>query len=78
MFSLIISELSLFLIWRCDSNTQLHDLRIIICLRKSEVIVERISVCNVIENLMEHGKHCLPCACKFSRSSNFRGISRSV
>ena len=25
------------------------------CLRKSEVSVERISVCNVIENLEEHG-----------------------
>ena len=25
--------------------------------------VERISVRNVIENLMEHGIHCLPCCC---------------
>ena len=32
------------------------------CLRKSKVIVERISVCNVIENLAEHGIHCLPCS----------------
>ena len=24
--------------------------------------VERISVCNVIENLMEYGIHCLPCS----------------
>ena len=30
-------------------NTQLNDLRKIICLRKSEVTVERISVCNVTE-----------------------------
>ena len=37
-------------------------MRIIICLRKSEVTIERISVCNVIENLMEHGINCLPCS----------------
>ena len=43
-------------------NTELHDLRKIICLRKSEVSGERISVCNVIENLVEHGIHCLPCS----------------
>ena len=34
----------------------------IICLRKSEVSVEKKSVCNVIENLVEHGIHCLPCS----------------
>ena len=28
------------------------------CLRKSEVAVERISVCNVIDKLMELGIHC--------------------
>ena len=28
-------------------NTELNDLRIIICLRKSEIPVKRISVCNV-------------------------------
>ena len=33
-----------------------------ICLRKSEVSVERISVCNVIENLVEYGISCLPCS----------------
>ena len=27
----------------------------------SKVSVERISVCNVIEKLTEHGIHCLPC-----------------
>ena len=43
-------------------NMQLNNLRIVICLRKSEMIVERISVCNVIENLMEHGIQCLPCS----------------
>ena len=30
----------------------------IICLRKSEVYVEKVY--NVIEKLMEHGIHCLP------------------
>ena len=44
------------------ANTELNDLRVIICLRKSEVIVERISVCKVIENVAEHGIHCLPCS----------------
>ena len=38
---------------------ELNDLRKIICLRKSEVSVERISVYN-IENLAEYGIHCLP------------------
>ena len=36
-------------------NVELNDMRIIICLRKSEVTGERISVCNVIQKLMEHG-----------------------
>ena len=40
------------------SNTELNDLRIVIYLRKTEVITERCSVCNVIENLMEHAIHC--------------------
>ena len=43
-------------------NTELNVLRKIICLRKSEVSVERLSVCNVIENLVEHGICCLPCS----------------
>ena len=43
-------------------NTELNDLRIISCLMKSEVIVERMSVCNVIEKLMEHGIQWLPCS----------------
>ena len=49
-------------------NTELKDLRKIICLPKSEVSVETISVCNVIENLTEHGRklaehgiHCHSC-----------------
>ena len=41
---------------------ELNDLRKIICFKKSEVSVERISVCNVIENLAKHGRHCLPCS----------------
>ena len=44
-------------------NMELNDLRIIICLRKSEVFVERISVCDVMEDLAEHGIDCLPCFC---------------
>ena len=39
---------------------EINDLRIIICSRKAEATVERISVCNVIEKIMEHGIHCLP------------------
>ena len=41
----------------------LNGLRKIICLRKSENSVERISVCSVLENLAERGVHCLPCFC---------------
>ena len=37
------------------SNTELNDIRIIICLRKSEVTVKRISVSNFIEKMVEHG-----------------------
>ena len=29
------------------------------CVRKSEVSLERISVCHAIEKSVEHGKHCL-------------------
>ena len=43
------------------TTLKLNDFRKIICLRKSEVSVEIISVSNVIENLAEHGIHCLPC-----------------
>ena len=43
------------------NNTDLNGLGIP-CLRTSEVTVERISVCNVIEKLIEHGIHCLPCS----------------
>ena len=40
----------------CIINTELNDKR------KTEVSVERISVCNVIKNLAEHGIRCLPCS----------------
>ena len=43
-----------------EKKKQFNDLRIIIYLRKSEVTVVIISVCNVIENLAEHGIGCLP------------------
>ena len=36
-------------------NTELNDWRLMTCLRKFEDTVERISVCNVIEKLMELG-----------------------
>ena len=36
--------------------------RIIIYLRTSKVPVERISVCNVIERLVEHGIHGSTCS----------------
>ena len=36
-------------------NTELNDLKKIICLRKSEVSVVRISICYVVENLAEQG-----------------------
>ena len=39
-------------------NTELNYLRKIICLRQSEGSVGRISICNVIENLAEHGINC--------------------
>ena len=29
---------------------------------QSEVSVEKVSVCNVIENLTEHDIYCLPCS----------------
>ena len=38
-------------------NTELNDLRKIICLRKTYIFVERISVYKVTENLLEHGRH---------------------
>ena len=41
-------------------NTELNDLQKIT--GKSEVSVERVSVSYVIEKLMEHGIHCLPCS----------------
>ena len=41
-------------------NTKLSYLRKIICLRKSDIFVEKISVPNINENLAEYGKQCLP------------------
>ena len=46
----------------CGKNTKFNALSKIICLRKFEVSGERISICNVIEKLAEHGIHCLPCS----------------
>ena len=36
-------------------NTEINDLRKIICLRKSEIFVKRIAVYNDIKQLVEHG-----------------------
>ena len=45
-----------------ETNNYNMDSSKIICFRKYEVSDERISVCNFIENLVEHGIHCLPCS----------------
>ena len=45
------------------TNTEINDLRKIICLRKSEVNVKRKqNSINVIEKIVEHGIHCLQCS----------------
>ena len=54
-------------------KTELNDLRKNICLKKSVVFVERISECNVIESLTEHGIHCLP----FSREATISRLDLS-
>ena len=41
---------------------ELNGLRIFICLRKSEVSIEMIEFCNVIENLADQEKHFFPCS----------------
>ena len=46
------------------SNTELNDLRKIIGLRKSEVSVERISACNIIEKMTEHGQQLAYTVCQ--------------
>ena len=44
-------------------STVLNDLRIIICLRKSKLILKEAQfVMTVIIKLIEHGIHCLPCS----------------
>ena len=43
-------------------HCSLNVLRNLICLRKSEVTVERVLFRNVTEKLMEHGMHCLSCS----------------
>ena len=56
--SLISASLSMVI---STQHSKLNDLRKIICLRKSESSVVRISVYNVLENFAEHRIHCLPC-----------------
>ena len=43
-------------------NTEINGLGIIICFKKSEVLFERISVCDMSEKLIEHGIHGLRCS----------------
>ena len=66
---LFIPKLSLLLllIWSTAPtenvlNTGLNDLRIVVCLRKKIISIERMSGFNFIENLAEHGTNCLPCS----------------
>ena len=49
-------------LFNIHSYTELSDFRKINCFKKSEVSVERIPFCTVIENLAELGIHCLPCS----------------
>ena len=44
------------------TNTELTDLRKTICFGKSEASDERMSLCNVIENVAERGINYLPCS----------------
>ena len=46
-------------VWAAYNKT---DMRIVICFRKSEVTVERMSDCNVIEKMMVHDIRYLPCS----------------
>ena len=48
-------------------NTEINDLRKIICFRKYEDSVDSktIPFCNAIENLAVHGIHSLPCSHAF-------------
>ena len=43
-------------------DKELNFLRISIYLRRSEISVEKESVCNVTEKLAKHSIHCLPCS----------------
>ena len=47
-------------------TSTLNELRNIIFSRKSEVSVERISVCNVFRKSEEHDIQCLPCSIRIS------------
>ena len=47
---------------KTKKQNELNDLRKIICLRKSEVSIEKNTVCKVTENQAEHGIHSLPCS----------------
>ena len=66
VFNYFVGFLRNILPSKFNLNTELNDLRKMICLRKTQVSVERISVYKIIESLVQHGRHCLPCSTKFS------------
>ena len=58
IFILCIRHLLLlfcYFLFQTTSKMELIDLRILNYLRKSEISVERILVCNAIEKIVEHG-----------------------
>ena len=63
-------EVSFLAFTQMIDNTELNDLRKIVCLTKSEVYVKKTNkketrkknIFIVIENLVEHGIHYLPCS----------------
>ena len=56
---------------------ELNDFRKITCLKKSENSVERISLCNVIENLADYGIRCLSCSYTICVSYKYEAIMLS-
>ena len=54
-------------------HMKLNENSIIICLRQSEISVERISACYVIEENSECGIHCLSCSGTNDQSTGSSG-----
>ena len=59
-WSLILQQMAM-LIHKYNGESNDLKMRIIICLRKYEVTVERNSVCYVLEKLVVHDIQCMPC-----------------